>query len=75
MVHAINTLRIVCITFVSLIMPNNLHLCVIVRVVDGKRIEGRYDIVMLLHVGVLLFVAPYNCGNKFHWIVHVQSLN
>ena len=36
MMLTINTLGMVCITFVSLIIPSSLHLCVIVREVDGK---------------------------------------
>ena len=37
MVQTINTLRIICITFVLLIIPNNLHLHVIVKDVDRKK--------------------------------------
>ena len=46
-----NTLRMVCTTFVLLIIHSNLHLHFIIREVDGRRIAGRYDVITLLHIG------------------------
>ena len=51
-----NTFRMVCITLVSMIISSNLHLHVIVREVDGKRIAGRYDIITLLHIGIYIYI-------------------
>ena len=75
MMQTIHTLMMVSVTFVSLIIPSNLHLCVIVREVDGTNIKGRYDVITLLYISRCIFVSLFNRSYKFNWIAHVQSLN
>ena len=59
MIWTIYTLRMVHISFASLIIRSNLHLHVIVREVDGARIEGMYDVITLLHIkrGIIICVS------------------